>query len=136
MKRISQLYKLVNFSRLLKTYLRDKRENQCFYNENIDDINNCGNNKHDTTNENESADTDRTRDAEELDACDDAGLDENEHLNDNTLNMNIDNNDHSALIDFDDESNAVLLIQHNIIKQLRNLDNCFNTSNTKGDKTY
>ena len=50
--------------------------------------------------------------------------------------MNIDNNDHSALIDFDDESNAVLLIQHNIIKQLRNPDNCFNTSNTKGDKTY
>ena len=50
--------------------------------------------------------------------------------------MNIDNNDHSELIDFDDESNAVLLIQHNVIKQLRNLDNCFNTSNTKGDKTY
>ena len=101
--------------------------------ENINDVNESRDYSADG---NESEDIKETADAEEIDEFDQYESDDNEHQNDNTLDMNTDNNSHSQLIDFNNQTNAVLLIQHNIIQQLRHPERFLNTSAIKGNKTY
>jgi hypothetical protein len=98
--------------------------------ENINDVNESRDYSADG---NESVDIEETAESEEIDEFDQYESDDNEHQNDNTLDMNTDNNNHSQLIDFNNKTNAVLLIQHNIIQQLRHPEKIFNTSAIKGN---